>query len=327
MLYLNTGLAPRRILDPAPHTDSAAADVVWLDLQQPTDEERAAVERVTKLRVPVKADLAEIESSSRLSTEGQVLYLSTPMTYRSLDGVSHTAPLGFVLSPEHLLTVRFADLPVFDTYAERFSIANRHPCSVGAFLGLLEATVDRLADVLEHVGADLDATSRRVFRPDKAGPRNAARMDAQLRATLRGVGRAGERLSNIRDSLTGVQRIVLYTHDVARSWIPPDMLPRFMTLRQDITSLTEYDVQLSNKVQFLLDATLGFINIEQNNGIKVLTVVSVVGVPPTLLASVYGMNFKWIPELQWEYGYFYGLAVIIASGILPLVWFKKRGWI
>ncbi len=327
MLYLNTGLAPRRILEPAPHAMADAAGVVWLDLQRPTEEERSQVERATKLRVPVQADLAEIESSSRLSTEGQAVYLSTPMTYRSMDGASHTAPLGFVLSPDHLLTVRFADLPVFDAFAERFTAATRHPCSVGAFLGLLEAIVDRLADVLEHVGADLDAISRRVFRPDKTGPRNAARMDAQLRATLRAVGRAGERISNIRDSLVGVQRIVHYSHDVAREWIPKDMLPRFMTLRQDITSLTDYDVQLTNKVQFLLDATLGFINIEQNNGIKVLTVVSVVGVPPTLIASIYGMNFKWIPELQWEYGYFYGLAVILASGILPLVWFKKRGWI
>ena len=114
---------------------------------------------------------------------------------------------------------------------------------------------------------------------------------------------------------------------MADSWIPADLKPRFKTLRQDIASLSDYDVQLANKVQFLLDATLGFINIEQSNGIKVLTVVSVVGVPPTLLASIYGMNFKWIPELQWEYGYFYGLAVIVLSGVLPFWWFKRKGWI
>lgn len=327
MLYLNTGLAPRLLLNPEPHTVADAARVVWLDLHRPTDEERSAVERATGLRVPAQADLAEIETSSRLSTEGRTIYLSTPMTYRSMDGASLTAPLGFVLSPERLLTVRFADMPVFDTFADRFQAANGPPSSVGAFLGLVEAIVDRLADVLEHVGADLDGISRRVFRPDSPGRRNAARMDAQLRATLRAVGRAGERISNIRDSLLGVQRIALYTHDVGRDWIPKEMLPRFRTLRQDITSLADYDVQLTNKVQFLLDATLGFINIEQANGIKVLTVVSVVGVPPTLIASIYGMNFRWIPELQWSYGYFYGLALIVASAVLPLLWFKRRGWI
>ena len=118
-----------------------------------------------------------------------------------------------------------------------------------------------------------------------------------------------------------------YARETAADWIPADLMPRFKTLRQDIASLTDYDVQLGNKVQFLLDATLGFINIEQTNGIKVLTVVSVVGVPPTLMASIYGMNFKWIPELQWEYGYFYGLVVIILSGLLPLWWFKRKGWV
>ena len=245
------------------------------------------------------------------------------MTYLDTEGISRIAPLGFVLSAKHLMTIRFAELPVFDLYAQRFQGFAARPCSVAAFLGLLEAIIDRLADVLEHVGADLDLVSRRVFRPENP---KATKTDVQLRATLRNIGRAGERLSNIRDSLLGVQRIVSYvTESVA--WVPVEQKPRLNVLRQDIASLSEYDTRLSDKVQFLLDATLGFINIEQNNGIKVLTVVSVVGVPPTLVASIYGMNFKWIPELQWEYGYFYGLAVIVASAVLPLFWFKKRGWI
>ena len=325
MLYINTGHAPRRLMQL--HSESSASGAVWIDLLSPTDEERSAAERLTGLRVPAQADLAEIESSSRLASEGKVLYLSTPMTYRSAEGLSLTAPLGFVLSPEHLMTVRFADLPIFDQFSERYVSSARDPCSISAFVGLLEAIVDRLADVLEHVGADLDLISRRVFRPERNGKMNAARMDLQLRATLRGVGTAGERVSNIRDSLLGVSRIAQYTMEVASAWIPPDLQPRFKTLRQDIASLSDYDVQLTNKVQFLLDATLGFINIEQNNGIKILTVVSVVGVPPTLVASIYGMNFKTMPELDWHYGYPYGLTVIVLSAILPLVWFKRRGWI
>lgn len=324
MLYLNTGHAPRQALQPDPHAH--AAEGVWLDLVSPTDAERSLAERVTGLRVPAQTDLAEIESSSRLAVDGRVLTLSTPMTYLGPDGISMVAPLGCVLSPDHLMTVRFAEMPVFDLFATRFASTERHPCSIAAFVGLMEAVVDRLADVLEQVGGELDGMSRRVFRPEDA-VRNAAVTDKKLRATLRGVGRAGERLSNIRASLLGVNRIIGYTREVAGEWIPADLLPRFTTLRQDIASLADYDVQLGNKVQFLLDATLGFINIEQANGIKVLTVVSVVGVPPTLLASIYGMNFKYIPELQWEYGYFYGLAVIVLSGILPLLWFKRKGWI
>ncbi len=332
MLYFNTGRSPRRALHPDHHAEPNAGDAVWIDLLKPTDAERSVAERATNLIVPAIADLAEIESSSRLSTENGALYLSTPMTYRALDGISMSAPLGFVLSRDCLMTVRFADLPVFDQFAERFNAkdgraANAAPGSVSAFVGLLEAVVDRLADVLEHVGADLDGLSRRVFRPERGNTRNAARVDAQLRAMLRAVGTAGERLSNIRDSLLGVNRIVLYATEVAADWIPKDMRPRFKTLRQDIASLSDYDSQLTNKVQFLLDATLGFINIEQSNGIKVLTVVSVVGVPPTLVASIFGMNFKNMPDLQWEYGYLYGLVMIVISGILPLLWFRKRGWI
>ena len=325
MLYVNTGHAPRLTLQPEPHVRSVEG--VWLDLVSPTDAERHLAEHATGLEVPVQADLAEIESSSRLAVAGKVLTLSTPMTYLGPDGISMVSPVGFVLSPDHFMTVRFAEMPVFDLFANRFASQDRHPCSIAAFVGLLEAIVDRLADVLEQVGGQLEGMSRQVFRQEDDAAYNAAVMTEKLRVTLRGVGRAGERLSNIRDSLLGVQRILGYTREVAGEWIPKDLLPRFKTLRQDIASLSDYDVQLSNKVQFLLDATLGFINIEQSNGIKVLTVVSVVGVPPTLMASIYGMNFKWIPELQWEYGYFYGLTVIVLSGIVPLWWFKRKGWI
>lgn len=328
MLLLNPGTAPRRamtaVAEPAAEQDS----VVWLDLLSPTEAERAEAERVTGLRVPTEAELSEVESSSRLLAEGDTLYLSTPMSYRTAEGVSMTTPLGFVLSPRHMLTVRFAQLPVFDVFAARF--AQPGPASHGsaaAFVGLLEAVVDRLADVLEWVGRELDSISKRVFRAETAHQRNASRVDAELRATLRSIGRLGDTVSNLRDSLAGVNRIVHYVAEIASAWIPKDLRPRFKTLWKDVASLADYDAQLNNKVQFLLDATLGFINIEQANGIKVLTVVSVVGVPPTLMASIYGMNFQFMPELGWQYGYLYGLAVITLSAILPLVWFKWRGWV
>ncbi len=315
MLNVNTG-------QKGPSPEGGAA--VWYDLVRPTDTERAEVERMTGLRVPVQAELSEIESSSRLSTENGVLYLSAPLHTLDASGEPQTSAMGFVLSDKHLLTVRFTEAKAIEGYTARFGQGSVAPCSVAAFLGLLEAIVDRLADVLEQIGVDLDMISRRIFGGKETTP---AKTDAQLRATLRTVGRAGERLSGLRDSLLGIQRIVLFSGEAASEWIPKEQRPRLKTLRQDTVSLADYDVQLSNKVQFLLDATLGFISIEQNNGIKVLTVVSVVGVPPTLVASIYGMNFKWIPELQWEYGYFYGLVVIVLSAVVPLVWFKKRGWI
>jgi magnesium transporter len=147
-----------------------------------------------------------------------------------------------------------------------------------------------------------------------------------LRVLLRRVGHNGDLVSKIRDSLLGISRMVPFVLSLGGEWLPGDVKPRLETVRQDVASLNDYDEHLANKVQLLLDATLGMINIEQNNIIKVLAVVAVVGVPPTLVASMYGMNFKFMPELDWAWGYPYGLAVIAVSAILPLLWFKWRGW-
>ena len=296
MLYLNTGTGPRGTLAPHEHPGPGA---VWLDLVSATEAERAAAERATGLVVPAEADLAEIESSSRLARDGDVLTLSTPMAYPGPNGTEQSTPLGFVLSPEHLLTIRFAEVPVFEHFAAKFDGAPGQKRSADAFVGLVEAIVDRLADALEHLGAELDAMSRAVFQPPSRGQK-PVREDRKLQATLRGVGQAGDQVSKIRDSLLGMQRLSLYVHDVAASWFPQDLLPRLLTIRQDLASLADYDSQLTTKVQFLLDATLGFINIEQNNGIKVLTVASVVGIPPTL---------------------------IVLSAVLPLIWLRRKGWI
>jgi len=198
-----------------------------------------------------------------------------------------------------------------------------------AFAGLIEAIVDRIADVLEHTAAELDTLSHRLFRSgpiDGSKHRRPAREAADLRVILRRVGASGDLASKIRDGLLGLARMVPYVESLGAAWLPEAMKPRFETMRHDIASLSDYDTHLVNKVQLLLDATLGLINVEQNDIIKVLTIVSVVGVPPTLVASMYGMNFKDMPELSWAWGYPYGLALIAISAVAPLLWFRWRGW-
>jgi magnesium transporter len=301
--------------------------MVWVDLMAPTDEETAFIERTTGLHVPSREELSEIETSSRLRTEKGVLYLSMPAVYRQ-DGQPVATPLGFVLSAEHLITIRFAPLPAFETFkAEIKEPDNVHPSSAGAFAGLLETAVDRMADVLEQVGGELDAISHNVFRRrDKADKQQPARAENDLRETMRAIGRAGDLISKIRDSLTGIGRIVPYTLGHCVSWMPHEVRTTLETLKSDVISLNDYDGYLTSKVQFLLDATLGLINIEQNNIIKVLTVVSVVGVPPTLVASWYGMNFKTMPELDWAFGYPYVIVLALLSAILPVLYFRVKGW-
>ena len=324
MLYANDSTAPRQLLEPGPHL---ASNAVWLDLMDPTDAERAAAERLTGLRVPSREDVAEIESSSRLYTENGVLYFSMPYAFLGADGRSQSAPVGFVLSEKHLLSLRYAALPAIETFSERFAQAG-HGTSAEAFVGLAEAIVDRVADVLERVAGALDTLSRSTFgSEDGTQKHNIRRADRQLRGGLTAVGRCGDTLGNLRDSVLALGRIVAYALQARAEWDPPELRARLTTLRQDIASLNDYDQQLTAKVAFLLDAVLGFINIEQNNSVKVLTVVSVVGIPPTFVVGLYGMNFKTMPEYDWTYGYQYGWALILLSVVVPLVWFRIKGWI
>jgi magnesium transporter len=296
-------------------------DVIWIDMLLPTAEEIAYVERVTKLQVPTRAEVSEIENSSRLSIENGVLYLSTPISYR-VDGIRPlTTPVGFVLAAQLLITVRFEELPSFAGFKQRCRAGHKvHPSSGGLFIGLLETVVDRMADVLEQAGGELDGISHQVFQPAQGSG------NADLGATLQALGRAGDLLSKIRDSLLGIGRIVPYVAGLSAEWMPAEIKPHLDTLRNDIASLNDYDSYLNSKVQFLLDATLGLINIEQNNIMKVLTVVSVVGVPPVLIAGIYGMNFKAMPELDWAWGYPYAIVLMVVSALIPLVWLKRRRW-
>jgi magnesium transporter len=306
----------------ADHVDEGLARAAaWLDLLEPSEGERALVERATGLLLPTQAQVSEVEASSRLIQAGELLTLSTPLASRNADGTIVVSALGFVLTPQRLVTLRYAASVAFDTFSAHWR-GSAGGGGMPPFLGLLEAMVDRTADGLEHEGAVLDGLSSDIF---ECGRVRHGR-DAALQVTLASVGRAGDRLSRVRDALIGMLRIVRFVTESAKSWMGADAAKRLVTLEKDLVSLNDYQAQLMSKVQFLLDATLGFISIEQNAAVKVLTAFSLVGIPPTLLAGIWGMNFKVMPELQWQYGYAYAWATMILSAVLPLIWFKRKGW-
>jgi magnesium transporter len=270
--------------------------------------------------------LSEIEASSRLQVNRGVIYLSTPILARSDTPEAFLSPVGFILSPTVLVTVRFARLSSFDQVAEQIHHDPSLATNVGVFTALLEAIVDRGADVLEELRGELDHISRKVFRGNPSHRSHTVRSTDALRMTLSAVGAIGERVSQARDVLLGVGRIASFAGDIGEEWITPAFRVRLRAVLKDVASLNEYEAHLSGKVQFLLDAVLGYITIEQNDLFKVLTIASVVGIPPTLIAGLYGMNFKFMPELDWTWGYPFGLALILVSAIIPLIWFKWRGW-
>jgi len=307
-----------------PTSDSTSlGDAVWIDLKSPTQDEIAEVEKATGLKTPTREDVSAIEASSRLQRVGRALYLSSPLL--AAGEAPHLSPVGFVLTRERLVTVRFDRFGAFDQAAE-VARGDEDLTSLGMFTCLFESIVDKVADALEDCGAELDQVSRAVFH-QKSHRRKADRTELFQRQTLARVGRVGERASQIRDVLLGVGRIAAFVLEVRHGEASEAIAARLKAVRQDIVSLNDYEAHLAGKVQFLLDAVLGFITISQNDIFKVLTVASIVGIPPTLMAGVYGMNFKNMPELAWAWGYPFGWATIIVSALIPLAWFKWKGWV
>lgn len=318
-------IAPMLTAYPAPGAAGAAAKPVWIDLLQPTPEERDRLAGEYGLRVPSREALQEIESSSRLRADGQVLTLSMPLAIPAERADSLPAPLGLILSPELFVSVRFTELRGFEDVRTRLGKRDAPVDSTGAFTALIETMVDYRADLLEGISAQIGTVSRRVFAQHVPRTRRPV-LDGALREMLATVGAAGERLSEIRESLLGLQRIVGFTSEIAQDWMRPEIRARLAVAKSDLASLSDYETHLWGKIQFLLDAILGFINTDQNDIFKVLTIVSVVGVPPTLIAGIYGMNFQGMPEYHWSHGYAWGLSLIFLSTILPVIWFKWRGW-
>ena len=305
---------------------SEGAPPVWIDLFQPTDQERHQVASQFTIDVPSRGTLDEIESSSRLFSRDRMVCVSMPLIPSEESPDPVPPPMGFVLAPNVLVTIRFSEVHAIARLAELFKTKDAPQSSVQVFVSILEEMVDYGADLLERLSQDVARTSRRVFRDYAKTSRRRPKSSKSLRMTLIEVGRTGEHLSQVRDTLLGIQRITSFVSDSARDWFPKDAYARLHTANRDVSSLTDFEGHLSNKVQFLLDAVLGFINTEQNEIFKVLTIASVVGIPPTLIASMYGMNFKNMPELSWSWGYEYGLALILISTVLPILWFKWRGW-
>jgi magnesium transporter len=304
--------------------DAIPAEPVWLDLLAPTADEDGVVERVIGSYVPTRDEMQEIEPSSRLYTENGVHY----MTATLLSHAESDNPLGsavtFILAGRRLVTVRYAEPKSFDLFIAR---VQRPGAGEGtgdaALVGLLEAVIDRAADILERLAAEIDRLSKDVFR---ASADRATRRP--FRDILHDIGRRGDLGSMIAESLASLGRLLAFLAPVLEaSEVGRELRGRVSSLISDVRSLSDYSSFLSNKVAFLLDATLGLIGIEQSGTIKIFSVAAVVFMPPTLIASLYGMNFELMPELDWRYGYPLALLLMVSSALVTYWLFKRRGWL
>ena len=301
--------------------------LVWLDLYNPTDAEIGQACTTYKLDIPPRDQLEEIEFSSRLQYEDNVFTISVPVTPHARNGGEDvTTPLGFVLTRDLLVTIRFAQLHTFEAITKR--VERRERSAPDIFLVILEAMIDYGADRLEELRAEALRISQRIFhtKMQERQKKDVTSVNSMLRDTLVEIGDMGERLSHIRDTLLVLQRAMPFIIEHGDGWMEPAVKARLKMASGDVASLNEYEVHLTDKLQFLLDADLGFINVEQNDLFKVMTIWSVVGIPPVLFAGIWGMNFHYMPELSWHFGYPFALGTIVLSAVIPLAWFKWRGW-
>lgn len=303
---------------------------IWIDLLAPDPEEELAVERLIGIEIPSREAMQEIESSSRLSRDGDVLIMTTPILVNSTGFDPRNSAVTFILAPACLVTIRTATPGGIAAFLSRFDRAQPGllPVTPGQVLvDLLEAVVDRMADVLERAGADLDAVSHRIFHQPAEGRPLRRSTSRELEVTLKTIGRSGDIGSKVRDTLLGLRRLVGFLPASDQALGIDDAKSRIKTVGRDLQSLSEYADFLDSKIGFLLNATLGMISIQQNNIIKLFSVVAVLFLPPTLVASIYGMNFTFMPELDKPWGYPLALVLMIAAAILPYWIFKRRNWL
>ena len=307
---------------------SIPQDALWIDLIEPTQEQEQLVESTFSIEVPTREEMKEIEASNRLYEENGVLYLTITIVTRLDSDLPESSQITFILAKDRLITNRYSDPLPFQRF---IAYAERHPgvCSSSAALlaGLIEAIVNRMADVLERVGADLDSLSSEVFSPPRKRRRSAKSQARDSRTILSRVGQNGDLTSKARESLVSLNRLLTFVQQSAAVTLANDVRARFRTLGRDVLALSDHASFLGVKANFLLEATLGMLNIEQNNIIKIFSVAAVVFLPPTLIASVYGMNFHVMPELDWIFGYPFAIGLMLVSAILPYLYFKRRGWL
>lgn len=298
---------------------------LWLDLMNPTPDEAARAEALMGVKLPTREQMAEIEESSRLRVLPGAIHMTAMVVIRADTDRPRLVPITFILAGRRIATIHHYDPQSFLDFRRRVAHGG-YACAgaEGVLVGLLDGVAERTAILLRRVATDLDLMSRRAFRGGTLPTRDESPDDAR---TLKRIGHTGQLVSKVHRSIASLDRMLTF---IARSegWTPDKATRRWSrAAQQDVTGLGEYADFLSGKVDLLLDGTLGQINVEQNEIVKLVSILTVALFPPTLIASVYGMNFGHMPEKSWPMGYALAFLLMILSGVLPMLYFKARRWL
>ena len=322
-VYVPRGTSLDRV--PVASDPDVPENAVWFDLVNPTAPEDKMVERQVGIAVPTREEMQEIEVTSRLYVENGARYMTATLMCQSDTAVPKTTPVTFVLAGHRLITVRYDEPRPFMIVGNKLArICSPTITGESVMMDLLDAIVDRAADILERIGAEVDQISHDIFEPEAGG----ADRTRSYNDILKAIGKKGDLASKVRESLVSIGRLLLYLANEADSmrWAK-EPRAQLRGMQRDVHSLSDHAAYLSNKIQFLLDAMLGVVTIEQNNVIKIFSVAAVALMPPTLIASIYGMNFKNMPELDWQLGYPVAVVMMIVAAALPYFFFKWKKWL
>jgi len=309
-----------------PETSDAALPetVCWVDLIHPTPPEEAQVEKLIGVEVPSRDELRDIEPSSRLYIENGAAYLTASVVWKSDTDFAEIADIGFVLAGARLVTIRYAEPKAFAIFA---SNAAREFCGRDGrdvLTRLIEAMIDRCAEVLESRSRRIDALSTEVF--SRGSVNNPEAVTRDLEVTLGVIASHQRTIAKVRESLMSLARVSSFLQTLPEIAGDKLLKQRCRSMAGDIQSLSEHADFISENIIFLLDASLGLISVQQNQVMKVLSVGSMIFLPPTFIGTVYGMNFQNMPELSQAWAYPIALAVMAASALGPYLWFKRKGW-
>jgi magnesium transporter len=302
------------------------ADSVWIDLVEPTGEERKAAEKFACISLPSPEEMDEIEPSELLYTEEGVRYMTARVLTLAKTNRPKIANVGFIRKGHILLTVRYDDpkpFQMFSRHAQRFGLSRKDPEAI--FIGLVDMIVGRASEILRTTGDRVDALSEKIF---ERAARKGRPVTDEYQSVLATLGQEGSRISKARESLDSIELMLRFAASPAKgSAEESEPQGHAGTMLRDITSLATQTEYLLGKVQFLLDTILGLVSLSQNDIVKILSVIMVVFTPPTFFASMYGMNFKNMPEYDWAYGYQYGLVLMLASAVVPYLVFRWKKWL
>ena len=305
-------------------------DTIWMDLYDPTSAQERLIEKEFNIALPTREEMGKIEVMSPFYQEGESYYMTITILDQSNSEYLNSAALTFILTPRCLITLRHTDIPSwrsFTSFVAR-TIKSKNVCYTAelCLMMVVDLLVNHAADVLEVAGNDLDILLQKVFsQADRKSSSDASPANYYNDIIAR-TGRTGNIISKNRESLVSINRMTIYFNQL-EAITTKDQRTRLKYIAREIYSLGEYANFLSQRNSFLLDATLGMISVEQNMIIKVFTVAAAAFMPPTLIASIYGMNFHFIPELAWQFGYPLALFLIVVSALVPYTFFKKKGWL